>query len=165
MVHCVLLFLNAIYDWCFRCLRIYATNHTPLFQLETLPSGTYRKLKCCIDLRKNCCRNLCITFLISFLKFYATIIVNNQFYYVPLCSLSNLFILYLFLSVGHFYFSSIQYISQPYFGDRDKHIYMFSTDIASFFIYTCEIELSDCKGFIELVKRFITSFLYKQCKL
>ena len=59
--------ISAIYVRCFkqRCLRMYASERTPLFELEKLPSGRYRQLKCRINLRKYCFRNMCIKFLNS----------------------------------------------------------------------------------------------------
>ena len=67
MAHCNFQSISAIYEQCFkqRCLRMYATGCTPLFELGKLPSDRYRQLKCRIYLRKYCLRNLCIKFLNS----------------------------------------------------------------------------------------------------
>ena len=59
--------VSDIYERCFhnKCLRMYATENEPLFELDKLPSGRYRALKCRVDIRKNCYRAQCIKFLIK----------------------------------------------------------------------------------------------------
>lgn len=57
--------ISDVYNRCFKkkCLRLYATDTEPIFELERLPSGRFRTLRCRVDLRKNSFRALCIKFL------------------------------------------------------------------------------------------------------
>ena len=74
-------------------------SHYPL-------AGTDNSSAVCIVLRKNSFRNLCIKFLDSFfLIFGTTILVNDQFYYMSLSSLGNLFF-YIFICI-HVIFISL----------------------------------------------------------
>ena len=78
--------ISVIYERCFkqRRLRMYATGRTPLFELEPLPSGGYRQLKCRNDLRNYCFRNSCVKLLNSILQLK---ILNETALMLTLCIL------------------------------------------------------------------------------
>ena len=105
MAHCDFSSISAIiYERCFkqRRLRMYATGRTPLFELEPLPSGGYRQLKCRNDLRNYCFRNSCVKLLNSILQLK---ILNETALMLTLCILW-LLVYWLFLHfLSHFYCS------------------------------------------------------------
>ena len=86
MAHCDFSSISAIYERCSKQRRLcmYTTGPTRLFELEPLPSGGYRQLKCSIDLRKYCFRNSCVKLLNSVLQLK---ILNETALMLTLCIL------------------------------------------------------------------------------
>ena len=85
-----------------KCLKLYATNTEPNFQLELLPSGRV----CTLDFRKNCFRALYLRFLNKQLKSSRDL----YFYWLVRYNMSSLF-----------------FVLHPFFIDRAQQTLYFLT--------------------------------------